>query len=913
MTRLFESSSKNAGTGSGPAGTHVLVIGIGEYPYLLGGKRKLYDKPHGMGQLSSPSHSAIAVANWFLGNRNTNTPSRFSNPVAPLSSLELLVAPCEGYVRYDGREFGQITVPERVEIEEAFEGLMERVGEDPQNIGVLYFCGHGCTAAYDYLLAADFGHRRIGFADAIDLTSTVRAARRLVSGSLFFFIDACREIVFDPLSPGETPSGLFPLNLKKPVMCYSSLVLMSTSEGRAAFGETNDISRFTKALLSGLSDSYVEESRDGAFVVTGETISRSVTEAMRSSTETSPAERQEIERALIGSASLHFPEKRSQRVLGNLVLWKPMSGLRAVVGEIASGQPVPDAVLEALAEQLEQTPLQDVDSRVRQWLNEYRELDQRLTIARSVEQDVVVGRLLHSGKFELAGVLLEQLAKDADSQLSAQITRVADIWFKRGEVERLRSGFKGATQYYARAYELDASEPSFGAAYGRTLLANERYADAEVVLTKTLDVIDNSPVTKRRVVVAAKALCLFGLAAIFDTTNRATAAVHASSSALLIRRELAGASTDALADLGESLLNHGLYLKALRRDDDAQTVWLECLDVYRSLVNKGLDHFRPHLAGVLTNLSFTNDRCDASKAKGYLVEALDTFQQLPPHLRSAFTNWEVNALNKLAGIQNDEGQHDAALDTLLRCLKLCEEVKSRSPLEGLNLAARLNLRVALHYLLLEGKLDPRAESYLADAGATLFDLVERDAKQAMLLRIYFLRVSATFASTKGEMQAAESAMLAAIDVARALVSIDPALHSFRLATCIAQHADLLRRRLPGRGPRKRAMLGYEEAIELYRGYRATPEFAEALMGYGQLLRSMKRYENASGIVAEAVRTLRELAKSDLDLSNALATGLHELANIHADLGQLEASRAYRFEAENLRDPATSAKQPPQTG
>src|SRR5437588_2955332 len=49
----------------GGSGTHVLVIGYGKYPHLLGGDSP-YANPDGMGQLSSPPLSARAVADWFI-------------------------------------------------------------------------------------------------------------------------------------------------------------------------------------------------------------------------------------------------------------------------------------------------------------------------------------------------------------------------------------------------------------------------------------------------------------------------------------------------------------------------------------------------------------------------------------------------------------------------------------------------------------------------------------------------------------------------------------------------------------------------------------------------------------------------------------------------------------------------------
>ena len=42
-------------------GTHVLVIGVGRYPYLLDGEEPLFAFHAGMGQLTSPPHSALGI------------------------------------------------------------------------------------------------------------------------------------------------------------------------------------------------------------------------------------------------------------------------------------------------------------------------------------------------------------------------------------------------------------------------------------------------------------------------------------------------------------------------------------------------------------------------------------------------------------------------------------------------------------------------------------------------------------------------------------------------------------------------------------------------------------------------------------------------------------------------------------
>ena len=72
----------------GQPGTHVLAIGVGNYPHLLGGSQALANKPLGLKQLQSPPVSLKAVLDWFLA----PAPAGFENASARLSSIEALAS-----------------------------------------------------------------------------------------------------------------------------------------------------------------------------------------------------------------------------------------------------------------------------------------------------------------------------------------------------------------------------------------------------------------------------------------------------------------------------------------------------------------------------------------------------------------------------------------------------------------------------------------------------------------------------------------------------------------------------------------------------------------------------------------------------------------------------------------------------
>lgn len=131
-----------------------------------------------------------------------------------------------------------------------------RLKHHPDNIGVFYFCGHGVMASDHYLLAEDFGRSNAQpWAQAFDISTTIRAIEREVPGAVFYFIDACREIARDvAMTLGADPNALQFADLSKKVIRKSATVIYATGEGELAFApKGGQVSRFTSALLCAMS------------------------------------------------------------------------------------------------------------------------------------------------------------------------------------------------------------------------------------------------------------------------------------------------------------------------------------------------------------------------------------------------------------------------------------------------------------------------------------------------------------------------------------------------------------------------------------------------------------------------------------------------------------------------------------
>ena len=248
MTLLLETA------GAGQPGTHVLAIGVGNYPYLLGGDKKLAKDPIGLGQLDSPSVSLKAFLDWMLAPAVNG--AGFSNYAAPLASVEA-VCSSKAAVTIDTPALGQVALEPatRDNIQAAFEAWLDRMKSHPDNVGVFYFCGHGVMVADQHLLADDFGRTAQPWTHAFNISLTIRAVEREVSGAVFFFIDSCRNVPRGlALTLGANPQALVGADLKKNVSCQHVTAVYATGEGQLAFAPIGgQVSRFTSALLCALS------------------------------------------------------------------------------------------------------------------------------------------------------------------------------------------------------------------------------------------------------------------------------------------------------------------------------------------------------------------------------------------------------------------------------------------------------------------------------------------------------------------------------------------------------------------------------------------------------------------------------------------------------------------------------------
>ena len=237
----------------GGAGTHVLLIGIGDYPYLVDGKEENLAVADGMEQLDSPPLSVLALAEWFL--------EHFDNPDRPLASLATVVSAKKPW-RYPG---ARATAPPHSvprgtisEVKKAAVAWALRANSNRGNQAIFFFCGHGIFSGNSVLMCRDYARTKLTkFDGTINLDGFLAAMSTQQPDNQLFLIDACRT----PAAVENQLIGLTSVgdSLISPDELASrggsqakQRVPFATSSLAASWGRDDGVSIYTDALIQAL-------------------------------------------------------------------------------------------------------------------------------------------------------------------------------------------------------------------------------------------------------------------------------------------------------------------------------------------------------------------------------------------------------------------------------------------------------------------------------------------------------------------------------------------------------------------------------------------------------------------------------------------------------------------------------------
>lgn len=228
--------------------THVLVIGVGEYPYC--GTNSAHPSARRVTNLTSPVHTAYAAAKLFIDNKD-----HFGGaPHAPLASISLLAEPHpnNAVMRSWGGHNPAHDLP-------TFENVKREMRELQRNkkasdILVLYWCGHGFWAKNEQLLLCrDVGKDGDFFDRVVNISQDQFRTAGSEPNFQVWFIDACSDPInnlndVSASSVTTLPDGISDEAYANAIQRKVCAVFHAAAPRTQATGDPNQPSTFFRAL-----------------------------------------------------------------------------------------------------------------------------------------------------------------------------------------------------------------------------------------------------------------------------------------------------------------------------------------------------------------------------------------------------------------------------------------------------------------------------------------------------------------------------------------------------------------------------------------------------------------------------------------------------------------------------------------
>lgn len=258
---------------SAPA-VHVLVIAVGDYPFLDQGLSKRPLAPNGgLGQLKSPVPSAEVLCSWL---RSTFRPKNL-----PLGSIEVLCS-AGGTFHDDQGQVMAVSAPTMKNTRKAISAWAARGDEHEDSFLMLYFCGHGVSSGIVHsLLLEDFGKDKNDpfNTGAIDADGLMDGMRTKAACSQFFLFDACRTVEHSAFANfgGQRGAAIISAQPNARLGIVEQACLWATSLGALAYGIPGQESVFMAALLHAMQGGgAMQDASDGRWVIQPDVLKRAI-------------------------------------------------------------------------------------------------------------------------------------------------------------------------------------------------------------------------------------------------------------------------------------------------------------------------------------------------------------------------------------------------------------------------------------------------------------------------------------------------------------------------------------------------------------------------------------------------------------------------------------------------------------
>ncbi|MBV6419381.1 MAG: hypothetical protein DAHOPDDO_00597 [Ignavibacteriaceae bacterium] len=249
-------------TGETGPKTHVLLIGVGGYPFLKDGinAQQQSEGLEDLGQLTSPMPSVAALHEKIIEYNRNNVWSK------KLGSIEILLSPPPGATpMFPGLNIENATL---VNIRNAYYSWRKRCEEDEDNVALFYYCGHGFQKKYHFLLAEDFGEiPRNPWLGAFNFDDTRDAFYSCKAQTPIFLVDACRQVTVEMLKNDLTVAPIENPSLFNPQESKNHLTLKATASGLSAYGKKNQPTYFVQAVINGLDGLVARQDENDDWVI----------------------------------------------------------------------------------------------------------------------------------------------------------------------------------------------------------------------------------------------------------------------------------------------------------------------------------------------------------------------------------------------------------------------------------------------------------------------------------------------------------------------------------------------------------------------------------------------------------------------------------------------------------------------
>jgi hypothetical protein len=252
-------------SGGQSPGTHLLVVGVGRYPCLLGGDPACLSPNHqNLAQLDTPPRSARAISCWFV--------KHFHNPARPLATVAMLISEAGG---------DPASAATADNVERAVKQWKNRCAESSENLPIFYFCGHGLgDGGLLSLLMEDFGSDRDNpLRGAVDFNRLHQGMKSCGALQQLFFVDACRTDA-SMLHYANGYSGRVILQPTSVAGFFENPIYYSTLRGMPAYGRPGELSHFADALIAAFSGTGSDDA-EGEWRVDTNTLHRALDAHMK--------------------------------------------------------------------------------------------------------------------------------------------------------------------------------------------------------------------------------------------------------------------------------------------------------------------------------------------------------------------------------------------------------------------------------------------------------------------------------------------------------------------------------------------------------------------------------------------------------------------------------------------------------